>query len=181
LNLAINNFGKSKEYKTIQNNTKMPSKKERAKMKKAALVNEMKKLKSQQECEDMHKKIDKEYEESQMEALDTMLEKNPDIEDESGYKKYCMKIMIKTTNLLSKNFPKYNHMFNPRGDLPKELVDALDEGGCKAHGKTIKALGFWNIVNGDTKTIEYMYGSYDNGAIMPIGKKSQDFPMKMEL
>ena len=57
----------------------------------------------------------------------------------------------------------------------------MDKGGCQAHGKPVKALGFWNIVNGDTKTIEYMYGSYDNGALMPIGKKSQTFPMNMEL
>ena len=147
----------------------------------------MRHIKSSKECEAMHKKIDKEYEECQMKALDEMLEKNPDIEDESGYKKYCMKIMIKTTNILSKNFPKHNHMFNGRAELPKELVDVLDKGGSQTHGKTIKTLGFWNIVNGDIeptpdkKEIEYMFASYDNGAIMPIGKKSQDFPMNMEL
>ena len=159
----------------------MPSKKERAKMKRSAMVNEMRKLRSQEECEESHKKIDKEYEETQMKALDKMLEDNPHMNDESGYKKNCMKIMIKTTNLMAKNFPKHNNMFNGRAELPKKLIDVLDKGGSNSFGKSIKTLGFWNIVNGDTKEIEYTYGTYDNGAIMPINDKSQDFPFQMEL
>ena len=162
----------------------MPSKKSRAKSKKAAQVRH---IKSNKECQESHKVCqDKEYERMQMKALDNFLEKHKELTDESGYKKYCMRVMIQHTNLLGRNFPKHDSRFNGRSELPKEIVEGLDISGSQSYGKPIKTLGFWNIVNGDVektsdkKEIEYMYASYDNGAIMPIGKKSQEFPIKME-
>ncbi len=153
----------------------MPSKKQKAKMKRKAIVDEMKRIKSKEECKKSQQHcFDEEYEETQMKALDNFLEKNKELTDESGYNKYCMRVMIQHTNLLGRNFQEYDCKFNPRGQLPKEIVDGLDNAGVR------KTLGFWNIVNGDTKTIEYMYASYDDGAIMPIGKKTEDFPIKME-
>ena len=162
----------------------MPSKKQRSKSKK---LSQIRQIKSNKECQENHKVCqDKEYERMQMEALDNLLEKNKELTDKSGYNKYCLRVMIQHTNLLGRNFPKHDSRFNPRGELPKEIVEGLDISGSQSYGKPIKTLGYWNIVNGDVektpdrKKIEYMYASYDNGAIMPIGKKSQDFPIKME-
>ena len=127
----------------------MPSKKQRSKSKK---LSQIRQIKSNKECQENHKVCqDKEYERMQMEALDNLLEKNKELTDKSGYNKYCLRVMIQHTNLLGRNFPKHDSRFNPRGELPKEIVEGLDISGSQSYGKPIKTLGYWNIVNGDVE------------------------------
>ena len=148
-------------------------------MKRKQMVDEMTKLKTSKECQEKSKvSFDKNYEKMQMKAMDMFVDKNPVFEDKNGKMKYVMKIMIQHTNLFGRNFPKHNAMFNPAEKIGKDICDSINR-CADIYAEPRNALGFWNIVNGDTKKVDYMYASFDDGAIMPICKKSQEFRMNM--
>ena len=135
-------------------------------------MDDLKRVRDSKTCEEAQKCcFDKQDEEYQIKKKCELVDK-----------KYHNNITISVqhTYRLGRNFPKHSNMCVGRADLPKEIVDGLDEYGTKQTGKPMKSILLWSVVDGDSKVYkeDYRYCSYDDGTILPIGKKSVDYTLK---